>query len=87
MGYWIPAIRARLSSSTFAATSNHILTILLIAGWANSPPGARCSSGITLSDSIQIGSLTFIGLLASVGVAYVLYVTAVPKRLSKIHQG
>jgi hypothetical protein len=45
------------------------------------------TGGITLSDSITIGLLTFLGLFISGAVAYSLYVTAVPKRLSKIHWG
>jgi len=45
------------------------------------------TGGITLEDGILIGLLTFNGLVVSVGAAYGLYVTAVPKRFSKIHWG
>ena len=53
----------------------------------NPPQYHPRTDGITVLDSILIGLLTFLGLLVGVGVAYGLWVTAVPKLLSKIHWG
>ena len=64
-----------------------IWVLLTVLGYMTiNPPQFQSKTGrITLLDTIQIGLLTFLGLFVSVAVAYGLYVTAVPKQLSKIH--
>jgi hypothetical protein len=63
MGDWIPAIRARLSSSKFAPTSSGLPpdNTLLIAGWANSPRGALLhragASEVVVKNDLIAGAL------------------------------
>ena len=64
-----------------------VLLAVLGVMMVNPPKFQPKPDGITLLDSIQIGLLTIVGLLIGVGAAYGLYVTAVPKELSKIHRG
>lgn len=61
--------------------------LLALAGYMmiNPPHFQPKAGGITLFDTIQIGLLILLGFLIGVGAAYGLYITSVPKRLSKIH--
>jgi hypothetical protein len=66
-----------------------IWVLLAVLGYMtiNPPQFQPKTGGITLLDGIQIGLLSILGLFVSVAVVYGLYVTAVPKRLSKTHWG
>ena len=61
--------------------------VLAVVGYmmVNPPQLQPKPGGITLADGILIGLLAILGLLISGGAAHGLYVTTVPKRLSKIY--